>query len=136
MESSKILQMLFLMIIFCACAIQAVAASAPGPVVVTKDDNGKEITVLEGGIVEITMQYPAGTGYSWEITEIDKSRLEVLDTGTKPVQEGPTMGGPILKTWRIKAIGKGTTKLRMYYYRVWEGLEKAADKFEVTIRVT
>jgi predicted secreted protein len=128
--------LLFLAIFVSSFVAAAFAASEPGEVIVTKNDNGKEISVPQGGVVQINMQYPAGTGYSWEIADLDKSRLEVLDVSTKPLKEGQIMGGPILQTWRIKAIAKGGTQLKMYYYRSWEGLGKAADEFEITIRVT
>ena len=134
MEISKILPLLAVFIL--AFVLTAFGRSVSNAVIVTKDDNGKEISIPQGGIVEIRQEYPAGTGYSWEITDMDKSLLELLDVTTKPIKEGPVAGGPILKTWRIKAVGKGETELKMYYYRVWEGLEKAPDKFLLRIRIS
>jgi predicted secreted protein len=134
MEMSKIFLLLTLFALL--SAVPAFAASEPGAVIVTKKDNGKEISVPQGGVVEIQMEYPAATGYSWEITDLDKNLLEVLDVGTRSLKEGKIVGGPILKTWRIKAARKGQTELKMYYYRSWEGLENAADKFHLRIRIT
>ena len=134
MELSKILLLLTLLAFL--SVIPASAASETGTVTVTKNDSGKEISIPQGGIVEIQMEYPAATGFSWEITDLDKKHLEVIDVGTKSLKEGPIAGGPMLKTWRIKAVAKGRTELKMYYYRSWEGLEKSADKFRLTIKVT
>jgi predicted secreted protein len=134
MEPSKIL-LLLTFFVFSSVAL-AFAGSGSGAVIVTKDDNGKEISVPQGGIVEIRMEFPAGTGYSWEITDLDKNYLKLLDVSGKPLKEGPIAGGPVQKTWRIRAVSKGQTELKMYYYRVWEGLEKAADKFQLRIRIS
>ena len=134
MELSKIF-LLFALFAFLS-VIPASAGSEPGTVALTKNDDGKEISIPQGGIMEIRMEFPAATGYSWEITDLDKKYLQVLDVGTKPLKEGPIAGGPMQQTWRIKAVAKGRTELKMYYYRSWEGLEKAADKIRLTIKVT
>lgn len=101
-----------------------------------KDDNGKEVTVQKGGIIEIRLEEPGATGYSWEVMDLDQSRLELLDSESTPKnQSGNLVGGPVLKKWRFKAVNAGTTNLKLVLYRVWEGPDKAADRFQVRISV-
>jgi predicted secreted protein len=133
----ELFKILLLLIFFVFLSVpSALGASGTSTVTVSKADNGKEITVPKGGVIEVQMEFPAGTGYSWEIIDLDKEHLELLDVGSKPLKEGPIAGGPVLKTWRLKAVGTGRTELKMYYYRVWEGLENAAEKFQVRVRIS
>jgi predicted secreted protein len=104
-------------------------------VVITKEDNGKEIVVHEGEIFEVRLQHSGGTGYGWEIVEPDETHLRVLESNEIPLREGPILGGPLLKTWKIKAVKVGRADLKILLYRSWEGPEKAADSLHVEIRI-
>ncbi len=114
-------------------------ASAQGPEpkteVITQQDNGKEIAVPEGAVFEVHLQQAGGTGYLWQIVEPDETHLKVLDSAETPLKEGRIVGGPLLKTWKIKAVKAGHTHLKMLLYRPWEGTQKTADSFEVKIQI-
>ena len=129
---------IFLLIVF-VLLLFARFASANGPeqktVVVTKEDNGKEITVHEGAIFEVRLEHSAGTGYMWQIVEPDETHLRVLESTEIPLKQGRIVGGPLLKTWKIKAVKMGQTDLKILLYRPWEGTEKAADSLDVKIQI-
>ncbi|SPF42018.1 exported hypothetical protein [Syntrophobacter sp. SbD1] len=109
---------------------QAVAA------VITKEDNGKEITVPEGEIFEVRLEQSGGTGFLWQIAGLDQTHLKVLESSQLPLkQRGEIVGGPLMTTWKIKALKAGQTNLKILLYRSWEGPEKAADNFQVKIQI-
>ncbi len=104
-------------------------------VVITKADDGKEITVPEGAILEVRLKQSGGTGYSWEIVDPDETHLKVLQSTDTPLKQGLIVGGPLLKTWQIKAVKRGQTQLKILLYRTWEGTEKAVDRLQVSIQI-
>ncbi len=129
---------IFFLIVF-ALLLFARFASAEGPepktTVITKDYNGKEIAVPKGAVFEVRLEHSAGTGYSWQIVEPDETHLRVLESTEIPLKQGLIVGGPLLKTWKIKAVRAGQADLKILLYRPWEGTEKAADSLRVKIRI-
>jgi predicted secreted protein len=129
---------IFLLIVFVLLLFAGFAsAQGPGPktVVITKEDNGKQIVVHEGAIFEVHLEHAGGTGYLWEIVEPDEMHLRVLESNEIPLKEGRIVGGPLLKTWKIKAVKVGQADLKVLLYRPWEGTEKAADSLHVKIQI-
>ncbi|MFZ0932447.1 MAG: protease inhibitor I42 family protein [Syntrophobacteraceae bacterium] len=129
---------IFLLIVFVPLLF-ARFASAQGPEpktkVIDRNDNGKEIAITEGEIFEVRLQQAGGTGYLWQIVDPDETHLKVLESTETPLKEGRIVGGPLLKTWKIKAVKAGHTHLKILLYRPWEGTGKAAESFEVKIRI-
>jgi predicted secreted protein len=71
----------------------------------------------------------------WQIVELDQTRLRVLESTEIPLKQGRSAGGPLLKTWKIKAVKVGQTDLEILLYRPWEGPEKAVDSLQVKIQI-
>jgi predicted secreted protein len=132
MEPAKILVMA--MVVLAAAAASAFGGG-PDHVVLTKNDDGKQISVPLGSIVEVKLEQAGGTGYLWKTVDLDTAHLEEIGSGTEPLSKPPVVGGPILVTWRFKAVGKGQAELKMLLMRSWEGPEKAARKFQVELLV-
>ena len=132
MELSRIL--VFIVILLLPFPIFASGAGPEPETVVTKANNGKEITVSAGAVFELRLQRAGATGYLWEIVDPDETHLKVLSSADTPLKQG-LIGGPSLKTWRIKAVKAGETDLKALLYRPWEGTEKAAEGFRVHIRI-
>ena len=133
MEPCRII--LFIAILSLPFAALASTAGAEPGTVITQADNGKEITVAEGEVFEVRLERSGGTGYSWEMADPDKTHLKVLATTDTPLKKGPILGGPLLTTWQVKAVKAGSTELRIALYRPWEGIEKAAERFQVNIQI-
>ena len=132
------LHRIFLLIVFVLLLFAGFAsAQGPGPktVVITKEDNGKEITVPKGAIFEVRLEHAGGTGYLWEMVEPDETHLRVLESTEIPLKDERVLGGPLLKTWKIKAVKVGQADLKVLLYRSWEGTEKAVDSLHVKIRI-
>ena len=135
MELSKILVVIAIAFMPLACLVSAAVPGA-NTVLITKADDGKEITVPEGAVIGVQLEQSGGTGYTWEIVDPDQTHLSVLESNDIPLKKPPVVGGPMLKTWQIKAVKKGQTQLKILLYRSWEGVEKAVDKFQVKITIS
>ena len=126
---------LFIAILFLPFAGLASVAGAEPKTVITQADNGKEIAVSEGEVFEVRLERSGGTGYSWEIVDPDETHLKVLSSTDTPLKQGRIVGGPLLTEWQVKALKAGNTKLKILLYRPWEGIEKAAERFQVNIQI-
>jgi len=136
MELPRILPLvLMIMLIPLAGLASGAGPQADQTMIVTRDYNGKEITVARGSIFEVRLQQHGGTGYLWQIVDLDENHLKVLQSTETPLSQRPILGGPLLRTWQIEAVKAGQTNLKILLYRSWEGPEKAAERFHVTIQI-
>ena len=134
MELSRVL-VLMLVLILPAAAFASEGGPGGSGTVITKEDNGKEITVPEGSAFEVRLEQAGGTGYLWQIVDPDEIHLKVLESGTTPLKEGRIVGGPLLVTWKLKAVKAGRADLKILLYRPWEGVQRAAGSFQVRINI-
>lgn len=132
----------------------AACANNPGAsteVVVTAADSGDRVKVPESGIIELRLGSNPSTGYGWEITEIDRDKLEQIGAprfedrshgsdsrsgADKKSGETGLVGAPKVEVWRFKALQKSESKLALEYKRPWETDEPAAETFEVTVLIS
>jgi len=112
-----------------------VVSLAAAATVVRLRDNGKEIRVKAGAIIELALKEQAGTGYIWEFHHLDPRHFQVLSTATRRLAEPNRVGGPLLRVWRLKTLAPGVTRLSLDYLRPWEGRGGAGKHFEVTVRI-
>ncbi len=102
-------------------------------VTVTIADNGREIVLGSGGILEIELRTMGAAGYSWEFDSLDTEYLDVISRGAKALSD--RTGAPVLSACRLKAKKSGATKIVMYNCRVWEAKEKFVDRFVLDVRI-
>jgi predicted secreted protein len=100
---------------------------------VNKDLNGKEIKVRTGDTIEVELQEPGATGYSWEIQALDAEHFKVLSIRTEARKSGPMVGAPVMKIWSISALKEGKSKLKFLLYRPWEGEKSAENNFVINV---
>ena len=111
----------------------AVMANEPD-VILTKQDNGKEITLKVGQVIQVQLEGIGGTGYWWYVENLDPRYWELLSEKTRAASDG-RMGGPVLGLWTFRAKEPGTAEIALNYYRTWEGVGKASDHFGVRIKI-
>jgi predicted secreted protein len=80
-------------------------------------DNGKEIRVQAGEVIELALEMQAGTGYLWEFQRLDGKHFELVQSETKPLADQPRVRGPMLQVWRLKTKAPGEVKLSLDYLR-------------------
>ena len=103
-------------------------------VTLQKQDNGKEINLKAGQVVQVQLAGTGGTGYWWYVQNLDARLLELLSEKTKAASDG-RVGGPVLGLWTFQAKEPGSTEIKMDYYRKWEGIARAAERFQVKITI-
>ena len=103
---------------------------------ITREDSGKEISVFSGDIIQVELSVLGSAGYGWHPEKLDRTLLELVSEETQKTTGGDRIGAPMKGLWRFKAVGEGQTEIRMLYYRIWEGKEKASDHFNVKVRIT
>lgn len=110
--------------------------SATETVIVNKAFHGREIKVRTGGLIRIDLEELGAAGYAWATKDLDKEHFEVVSVHTgSNSPAGDVTGAPVVRTWLIRAIRPGKAELTLIYYRPWEGEEKAADRFVLTVRI-
>lgn len=134
-ELSKIFLFVIAIILLPLAAFASGGGPGPGAVLITQGDNGKQITVSQGRTFEVRLEQSGGTGYLWQIVNLDETHLKVLESSAVPLKTGRIVGAPLLKTWKIKAVKAGQTDLRIVLYRPWEGAQKAVGSFQVNIQI-
>ena len=113
------------------------AEPAPKTVEMTKDDNGKSVTVRPGDTVQIKLKSNRTTGYSWALTgKLDEKVLKSEGNEYK-VDEHPAgmvgVGGN--DVWTFKALAAGRTEIVLGYARPWEKDKEPAQAFKLTVVV-
>jgi predicted secreted protein len=104
-------------------------------VIVKRGDNGKEITVKKGGVIQIEMEVLGGAGFIWEFEDLDSEHLEILREETEGIPKEGFMGAPTIKIWQLMAKKAGETEVTMYCFRPWESKDKAIGKFEIKVKI-
>lgn len=103
--------------------------------IVREEDNGKEIAVRTGDVIQIEMEVPGGAGFIWEIENLDSKHLELLKEETKGIAKDEFTGGLITKIWQLETKKSGETEVTMYCFRPWQGKDKAISKFRIKVKI-
>ena len=135
------------------CAVVAISlllvACSPTPkqasVEVSCDDFMKvnhisqEVEVSADGSLTVTLCSNPTTGFLWsesaqisDTTVLQQTDHQLVVPGPEPP---PPPGTPSQEVWTFKALKKGTSTISMEYSRPWEGGEKGAWTFALTVAV-
>jgi inhibitor of cysteine peptidase len=119
-------------------AAQAQCSPKPGSediVTVTDKDNGREIGIGTGGTLILRLEAEPGTGYSWQVVQIDR---DLLKAQGEPVFEEPEReqpGGTQHQVFRFTAQAPGLAVLKLEYRRTWEKGVAPAKTFSVKLNI-
>jgi len=112
----------------------AVCASAGSTVRLGAKDSGRSITLRKGDTIALALSENSSTGYSWQVVASGRPVIEPAGEPTfKPDSKLHGAGGTA--TYRFKAVGEGTSTLRLVYRRPWEKDAAPAATFEATVVV-
>jgi inhibitor of cysteine peptidase len=119
-----------------------VAPSTPDAIAVDESFNAKEVRMAVGGSLQVALNSNPTTGFKWELVQnSDPAVLEkvssIFETPMvkRPAGEPPLVGAGGKEFWNFKALKKGASILNMEYSRPWEGGDKAASTFSLTVVV-
>ncbi len=126
-----------LALVICAlfCSILVAVLAQARVTVLQMHDNGKEIRVQAGEVIELALKEQAGTGYLWEFHRLDEKHFQVVHTETKSLAERNRVGGPMLQVWQLKTLEPGDATLSLDYLRPWEGRAKAVKHFQIKVHI-
>jgi inhibitor of cysteine peptidase len=107
------------------------------PVNVTKADNGKSVSMAMNGVVVVTLDGNATTGYAWALESGNDKVLKAQgDPKYNPLPAAPGMvgtGGAY--EFRFNAVGAGTATLKFIHKQPWVQSDPKAETFSVTVNV-
>jgi len=102
----------------------------------TTQDNGKEIRVKCGEIIQIELKDTVAAGYGWYIVGLDDGYLDLVTKETRRISPEGAGETPKLGVWSFKTKKKGITGIKMGRYRPsWEGPEKTTEYFSVKLEI-
>jgi inhibitor of cysteine peptidase len=112
-------------------------ADSDQPVVLGAEDNGEQVQLASGQVLEVTLESNPTTGYSWEVSDVDGTVLSQV--GEAEFQEAPKeseemvgVGGT--ETFRFSAAA-GETTLTLVYHRPWEEDVEPLETYTVDVVV-
>jgi predicted secreted protein len=101
------------------------------------NSKGKRIEVKVGDEIRIELKGVGSTGYEWHFDILDNNFFEITTKDKKTsAGQGDVVGLSYVAIWKLRAKTPGSSTIKMSYYRVWEGKDKAIDQFEIHIDVT
>ena len=112
-------------------------ASGEQTLVLGAEDNGEQVQLASGQVLEVTLESNPTTGYSWEVSDVDGTVLSQV--GEAEFREAPKeseemvgVGGT--ETLRFSSAA-GETTLTLVYHRPWEEDVDPLETFTVEVVV-
>ena len=122
----------------CACdRCKGRSRRAKKEVQLTDKDNGKTVKVTVDGIIILSLESNATTGFSW--TKADKVDKDILKLERNDYLQGPNpngmvgVGGTTVIIYR--ALKPGKAKIDLTYMQPWEPDSKFNTNYSVTVEV-
>jgi len=105
---------------------------APPTVIITDADNGKDIDLPQGGLLEVRLKSDPSTGYSWAIKG-DPGPLKLVKSSAKRSSSNGKVGAPGTQEFRFSATSAGMASLNLEYRRPWEYTAQPVRTFQVRV---
>lgn len=104
---------------------------------VTKNDNGKELSLKVGDSFLVSLPENPTTGYRWELAGDTSAYLAAAkDEYVPAAQAGGMVGGGGVRELTFSAKAPGSVKLALRLRRSWEKPDQAVDSFSVTLNIS
>ena len=100
----------------------------------SREDNGKLIEPRWGDVIIVSLQETPTTGYRWTVDKIDETILEIQNEGFR-IAPKAGIGGSGTRTFRFRAIAKGSVNLELKLWREWLGDASIIERYSLIIEV-
>ncbi len=111
--------------------------AASDAVTLGAEDDGSEVELAAGQVLEVTLESNPTTGYSWQVSEVDRAVL--AQVGEAEFQEAPIEGEQMVGAGGVETLrftaGPGETTLTLEYRRPWEKDVDPLETFTVQVMV-
>jgi inhibitor of cysteine peptidase len=101
-------------------------------VIVTAQDNGKEVDLPQGGTLVVRLEANPSTGYSWTVKG-DPSPLKLVKSSYRKNNSNRAAGAPGTQELRLAATSSGIVSLDLEYRRLWEYNAAPARTFRIQV---
>ena len=96
---------------------------------------GKEVEIVAGGSLTVTLESNPTTGFQWELAGIsDEAVLELIDQEFV-APETALVGAGGKELWTFKVLNEGVSEISMEYRRPWEEGIEPAETLTLTVIV-
>jgi len=109
---------------------------SPATVTIKESNQNEKYCIKKGDILEIELNANPSTGYNWQITHHDNSKLKIIDETyiAKKVKRG-MVGSGGKKIYIFNAIDKGNTIIELHYSRPFEKEGPYKKKFHINLEI-
>lgn len=118
-------------------AAPALGSAGPTELTLREADSGSSVTLQADQLLVLDLEENLSTGFTWEVTGIDKSLLKQLESTYVPapprVDGKPWVGAAGRQVLRFAALKAGDSTLTLIYRRPWEAVSPVRT---YSVRVT
>jgi predicted secreted protein len=101
--------------------------------VIGKERNKGEVILEENSLFQIELPARGCEGLSWYLDKLDCGCLELLSESTRCMSGQDKRDAPVVRIFQFRAKKEGTTEVKLFSYRAWEGKETATECFSTKI---
>lgn len=113
----------------------SIPASQPRITVISESDNGRQLCLRRGEVLEVRLKTQFGTGYRWELTKPPASRLKLTGQSVESAPPGDESGYET-QVFRFEARSTGSFTIRLDHIRPWEKSIDPQKTFSVSGKIT
>ncbi len=128
----QFLVLTLILVLLTACAEQT------GAIDLDAANNGVSLETTTGQTINITLDSNITTGYKWNlVTEPNAQVLKLLASEyvAPAASNPPLVGAGGKEVWEFQTTGRGTTALKLAYFRPFEKNTPPAKEFSATVVV-
>ena len=114
--------------------VQAMGAKS-AVVVLTVQDDGRDITMPVSGSLTVRLDTMPGTGYGWQVAQNGSPQLHAEGPARFEPRSKLEAGGAEEEVFQFRARAAGATELEFHYRRPWEKTDASTKTFKVRIKV-
>jgi len=100
----------------------------------TKEDNGKNLSLHPGDEVLISLPELFSGGYQWVPVDPEKEILPLFRI-SEAESPGDAIGAASMKTFVFKAKSAGKRHVQLKHFRQWEGDASIIERFDIDVEV-
>jgi len=121
-------------LVFLAVTVSYGAGTGMENQILTANDDGRDVVLAGGRVLQVELEGNPSTGYSWDIVRLDQGVLRLLSEKWHPLSD--LLGAPGKQVFRFAAIKRGQTELTLAYRRSWEKDRAPLRTISFTVNVS
>jgi inhibitor of cysteine peptidase len=133
-EKMKIKYILAVLVVF-ILPVMAGCSTLPKQVSLDDSSSGTQTEIATGGLVTVTLDSNATTGYSWELTGISDNNVLQKTDNTYEAPTSSLIGAGGKEVWTFTALNAGKATINMSYSQPWAGGQKGTKTYTLTVTV-